>query len=73
MKRVIAAALLAVMAFLWGLRVGYETTRPWEMTDYGTYDAAMLSEVVDSLNERILDLEERRARAQNALWDKLTG
>lgn len=34
---ILAAILLAALAFFWGRRTGYETARPWELTNYGDY------------------------------------
>ena len=69
--RLLAAVLLAALAFYWGLRVGYEVTRPWELTDYGPLDAAQMSWVIEGIQERISALNDRLARAVEAQQAKL--
>ena len=69
--RLLAALLLAAMAFYWGLRVGYERTRPWELTDYEGLDAAQMSWVIEGIQERISDLTDRLERATEDQKEKL--
>lgn len=70
-SRLLAALLLAAMAYHWGLRVGYETTRPWEITDYGPLDAAQMSWVIEGIQERISVLHDRLASAVETQQVKL--
>lgn len=70
--RLLATLLLVALAFCWGLRVGYDVTRPWELTDYGSLDAAQMSWVVEGIQERISTLQDRLTRAVEAQQAKLT-
>nr|WP_325300280.1 hypothetical protein [uncultured Dysosmobacter sp.] len=65
-----AVIILAALAFYWGLRVGYETARPWELTAYGEYDAAQLQNIVEGTREHISDLQDKLDRALAALREK---
>ena len=69
--RALAVILLAAVAFYVGRHVGYESARPWELTDYGSLDPAQMSEVIEGIQERISDLQDRLARAIKAQREKL--
>lgn len=74
-KRMIAlllgSLLLISLVFYWGYRTGYACARPWEITDYGNLDAAQMSWVIEGIQERIVDLEDRLDRAIETQRQKL--
>ena len=65
--RLVAALLLAALAFGWGLRVGYTATRPWEITDFAALPADQLTWVIEGIQERIAVLTDRLAEAQQVM------
>lgn len=67
----LAVILLAALAFYWGRRTGYETARPWELTNYGDYAPDQLLYIIEGTKERISELQDHLERAMEVLAGKL--